>query len=273
MTGVMSPITLPGLLYPSFATPRPKDFSCPTCRSTNRTSITSIIFTPTVVKELNKALGEWNDWVFKQGVTGVFKGHRKIEGYNFLCRWDGTSWFVASALILNDIVTDQITQIYTFTKETKKEFGALILRNEKGIYLDMTQVGEDMAIMFEQTRLLEKDEEILGTCHVHPCSDTFSHWDIATAINSDFEQISMVVGAEGTLSVIVKTPETLKISGNLETTVKSWESVDKPLQDIALEYKFLLYSGKPSDLKLVSGEEGTVTLEDLVKNAKGSKSI
>jgi len=269
----LNPVTSPGMIYPTFPSPRGQDFRCPTCHSTNRTHICSVIFTPGVVKELNKALTEWNDWVFKQGVTGVFKGVKKLEGYNFSCGWCETNWFVASELILNSIIVDQINQIHEFTDKTKKEFGALILRNNRGICLDMIQIGEELAISFDLTRPLEQDEEILGTIHCHPVSDTFSHWDVITAINNPWETVSAVVGAEGTLVVMVKLPGTKGLTENLNLTVKRWEDENRSVDDIAAEYNFLVYRGKPSSMQLVSGQGMTTTLEELLRGVKGSKCI
>jgi hypothetical protein len=270
----LSPVVEPSMLYPSLANPRGQDYVCPKCNSTTRTSIISMLFSAKEISNLNKALGEWNDWVFKQGVVGDFKGKKKLEGYTLGCGWCGERWYVASELILNSIIVDQILNIHKFTDETKKEFGGMIIRNSRGICLDMIQIGEELAIIFEVTRPLDRDEEILGTVHCHPISDIPSFWDIATFLNNPWEIISSVIGAQGTLTVMIKDSETLSLPNQgLDVTVKQWQTESRPLEKLAEEFKFLLYKGNPDNLQLISGEEGTATLENLLRGIKGSKTI
>jgi hypothetical protein len=270
----MNPVTTGGMLYPSFSSPRTKDFVCPTCHSTNRSHVTSVVFNSDTVQELNRALEEWNDWVFKEGITGVLKGQRKIEGFNFRCGWCGAGWYVASDLILNNILSDQINHIYSFTKKTGKEFGALILRTSRGLILDMVQVGEETYVQFNLTRKLESDEEILGSLHVHPYSDDYSKWDLSTFCANDWEKICMLVGAEGTLWIAVKTAETLKISSEeLETKTEEWEDTKISSEEISKRMNFILYKGTTSDLTQMSGKNEKSSLEVITKKIKGSKNL
>ncbi len=242
-TEIMLPVTQPSLLYPSIYGLRPKEkhFRCPKCGSNNRTSISSVY--------LKK------------------DGEEKIYGFN--CSWCKRGWFVSSKLILNSILEDQIKQMSEFTKKTGKEFGALIIRTSRGIMLEMIQIGEDRSINMGATRKLQSDEEILGTIHCHPISDFPSDWDISDFLCSSWERISIVIGNEENLNVLIKTIDT----SQLEDREKVVEQLkDKSLDDIGKEYNFIVYRGKLDNLKssILATE---VTLEDLLKNVKGVKTI
>ncbi len=273
-TEILNPVYSPGMLYPTVPGVTGKSLVCPRCGSSNRSSVTSMLFSDKEIQGVKNALGKWNDWVFHQGVSGFNKGNKKLEGYTLKCGWDGYEWFASTDLILNGIISDQLSQIYTFTHETKKEFGAIVLRTSRGVMLDMIQIGEHLSIELEQTRKLEEDEEILGTVHSHPVTDRFSTWDLASFLSNSFEHISMLIGAESSLTIAVKTPETIKISKEeLSELVKKWEDEETPVKDIGDNYKFLVYEGKSDKLQLVCGEESPTSLERLVSGIKGSKII
>lgn len=270
----MNPVVQPGMIYPSFATPTSRDMTCPNCHSNNKTNIISILFSEKEIKGLEKGLNDWNKWAFKQGVNGLNKGNNKLEGYKFSCGWCGKSWFVSSEMILNNVMADQIERIWNFTRQTKKEFGALIIRSSRGIYLDMIQVGEELSVKFEITRELQDDEEILGSFHTHPYTDIFSKWDIATFLCNDWEKVSMLGGREKTIYLMAKTEETAKISNiHIDCEIKKWE--EKEVSDIELskKYKYLLYKGNPMELILLSGESNFSSLEDLFSGIEGSKTL
>jgi proteasome lid subunit RPN8/RPN11 len=198
----------------------------------------------------------------------------KFEGYMMGCGWDNNQWFLASDLLLNNIVEDQIRQIGSFTQETKKEFGAIVLRTSRGVMLDMHQIGEDHSIELEVTRKLESDEEVLGTVHCHPTVPVYSSWDLASFLRDSWEKVSMLVGSDEKVFVSVKTPETITISKEeFLSTIKKWELEGLTAEQIADSYHFLLYEGSSSNLKLVCGEEAPTTLEKLISRVKGTKGI
>jgi len=170
---ILSPVTTPGLLYPALygVKPRGKDYRCPKCQSTNRTKVTGITYIPK--EPFQRALDEWRKWVFQQGVVGYHKdpSTQEIEGWHFQCGWCGTEWEASAKLILNEILEEQIKRVANFTKETGKEFGALIVRTEDGLRLDMIDIGEDRSVELVPTHELQEDEELLGTWHcVFPTS-------------------------------------------------------------------------------------------------------
>ena len=232
----------PILLYPKYVEPQLLDYKCPNCNSDNRTSIANI----------------------------VYDASKTPESYGFLCGWCGKDWFTSSKLILNNIIEDQINNLYNFTKKTGKEFGSLIFQTNRGILLDMIQMGEERSIDLKFTRKLEADEKLLGSFHCHPTTDTPSFWDIGTFLNSSWEKISCVAGANSTITVMVKTGATKKldsmdIAGWREECVKRGYNLAK----LSEKYNFETYSGKATELKSLVGKSNSIiTLESLVrKNA------
>ena len=247
-TGMMNPVTQPSLLYPSLAVrekirPRLKDKICPYCWGNSHTELASIIFTSSA-----------------DGGTEVF---------HLICGDCNKQFFRSSRLIVNDILVDQLERIYQFTKVTKKEFGALIIRNEDGIVLDQIVVGEDREVEMNPTRKLKANEEILGTIHAHPVTDEPSDFDLATFCRDCWERISMVIGVNGTINCMLKTDKTTVVDD-----IQSWiqQNQDLSLQEKANHNNFLLYRGTPEKLKLESDQKvPPTTLEALFKGVKGVK--
>lgn len=245
-TEILNPVTQPSMLYPALygVRPRRKDYICRWCKSDNRSRLALIA-------------PKQDDVIF--GMT---------------CDWCDKWWFASAKLILNETMKDQLDRIANFTKKTGKEFGALILRTEKGIILDMVQIGEGRSIEFAPTRELRSDEEILGSWHAHPISNEPSFWDIGSFLRDKWEKISCVSGAEGALTVMIKTDETVPLSADeLENWEKTNREADTPIEKIAEQYKFLLYQGTLDALKLVGGEEKTTTLENLMNGVRGTKDL
>jgi hypothetical protein len=214
--------------------------------------------------------------VFQQGVTGRLKdpSTQKIEGFHFQCGWCGTEW-VAARLVLNQILEEQIKRVANFTKETGKEFGALIIRTEDGLRLDMIDIGEDLSVELAPTHELGEDEELLGTWHSHPLTDRPSFWDVGSFLRDYWEKISCVSGANGNLTVMVRLPETVVLDPK---ELKSWEKMhreaDTPLKELGRKYKFLVYQGSPGNLKSLAGNsETTTTLESLMEGVRGRKDV
>ena len=236
-TNILSPVTTPGLLYPGFGKLKPgkKHYKCPRCYGTN-------------YSQLSRQIIRKEDIVF-----------------GFKCYYCKHDWFVSSKLLLNEIFEDQIERMARFTKKTGKEFAALIIKCKDGIKLDMIEVGEDSSVTFKQTRQLKKDEQIVGTIHNHPYTNEPSKYDIATFLRDDWEKISIVNGAKGTITVMVKTEETVKVEN-----VKEWlvENKDNALKKIGKEHNFLIFRGKLNNLKLVVGKADNpfTSLEKLLKN-------
>ena len=231
----MNPVTTPSLLYPQFGSkPHKKYYQCPKCQGNMRTRLAVQI----VRKE---------DMVF-----------------GFKCEDCGKNWFISSKLILNDILEEQILRIANFTKQTGKEFGAFIIKTPNGIRLDMIEIGEDLSVTFQQTHELNKGEKIIGTVHYHPVTDSPSDWDIGSFLHDDFERISVVGGAKGTITVMVKTLDTIKIDD-----VRKWieENQLLSLKDKGKMFKFLVFKGKTNNLQLVTGiTDATIqSLEGLLR--------
>lgn len=248
-TEILLPVTQSGLMYPIFPKirrPRKKDYICPRCYSTNRSRLITIADGP----------------------------YGRI--FSFKCDWDNQSWFTSSKLIVNEVFQDQIQRFSEMTQKSGKEVGGLLMRTKDGIVvMDMEQMGEERMVQMSPTRKLQKGEEILGTWHAHPITDTPSFWDIGTFLHDDWERISCVSGAEGTLTVMVKTDATEGLSEEVE--VGKWaeehRGAETPLEELGKKHGFLVYKGPPDKLKLVSGKEGSTTLEKLVKGVRGVKRV
>lgn len=237
-TEIMNPITTPSMLYPQFGFLRPqgKHYKCPRCMGNVRTRLQVEIV------------------------------RKKEVVFGFACDDCKKRWYVSSKLILNEVLEEQLQKIYKFTKTTKKEFGALLVKTPEGIRMDMMDVGEDMSVTFRKTKEYRKDEKVIGSVHAHPISDEFSDWDVATFLRDDWEKISMVVGAEGTINVIVKTQDTVLLK---EEEFGKWIEVNKntALTEKARTYQFLFFKGKVNNLKLIEGvsNQPLTSLERLLR--------
>ncbi len=103
---------------------------------------------------------------------------------------------------------------------------------------------------------------VLENCH--PISNEPSDWDIGSFLHDDFEKISIVSGAKGTITVMVKTDETIVIED-----IKKWveENQLSDLKDKGNLFKFLVFRGKHNNLQLVTGITSTpfTSLEGLLK--------
>ena len=128
----------------------------------------------------------------------------------------------------------------------------------------MVDIGEDLSVSFKQTHELAPGEKIIGTWHAHPKTDTFSDYDIASFLHDDFERISIVSGAKGTINVLVKTPDTVQIED-----VRKWieENQLLNLKDKGKMFKFLVFKGKTNNLQLVTGitDNPLQSLESLLR--------
>ena len=223
-TQVMNPVTTPSLLYPQLGTgklrPRKKFYQCPRCGGDNATRLQVDIV------------------------------RKSEEVFGFMCDFCQKRWYVSSKLILNEVLEEHFQKIHKFTMTTGKEFGALLVKTPDGIRMDMLEIGEDLSVTFKKTKEYRPEEKVVGSCHSHPVTDEFSDWDLGTFLKSDWEQISVVVGSEGTVNVAVKTKETIKI-----LDVEQWVKDNKSLTLIekANKYRFLLFRGKVNNLKLCAG--------------------
>jgi len=193
-------------------------------------------------------------------------------------RYD-SGWYHASKiperLALKDIIEDQGRRLFEMVKEMNNEFGALIIRYGKEVELAFFQVGKAHEIDLAPTRPLREDEWILGTIHGHPTRDYPSTTDVYTFLRF-WEGIGIVLGAEGTIYLMIKTNKTIKPTISLEEFDKKYKTgLNTP--DIAKDYNFLLYLGKINEelLKLKVGDSQIKesSLQDLLKDMKGMKSV
>lgn len=237
---ILNPVVTPGLIYPSYGK-RPgrkgkgmRYYRCPQCGGDSWSRL-------------------WKEIV------------RKEESiYGFHCEYCGRNWFISSKLILNHVIEDQILRIANFTKKTGREFGALIIKNSDEVRLEMVEIGEKHEVSFNQTRELKKGESIVGTWHCHPNSDLPSNWDIASFLRDDWEKISIVSGAKGTITVMVATSEMVKVE-NVKTWIEKNGSLT--LKKKGEKFKFLIFRGKSNNLQLIAGvyDNPSVTLEKLLR--------
>ena len=226
------------IIYPSLSldktAPKDKNFVCPRCNGNLRSRIQA--------KIVRK-----NEIVF-----------------GFSCADCNNRWYLSSKLILNDVFEEQVQKIHRFTHVTDKEFGALLVKTPEGIRLDMIDVGEHLSVVFKKTKEYREDEKVIGTIHCHPITDIPSDWDIATFLRDDWEKISIVVGVDGTINVMVKTNDTLVID-NVEKWVE--DNKDVPFNEKANKYQFLIFRGKVNNLKLTGGvsHQPIASLESLFR--------
>lgn len=223
-TSMLSPVTTSSLLYPSFGNlkPRQKHYVCPRCAGNLRS-------------RLQVEIVRKNETVF-----------------GFACDDCGKRWYFSSKLLLNEVLEEHIQKIHKFCDITKKEFGAFLVKTPEGIRMDMLEIGEDLSVTFKKTKEYRENEQIVGSAHAHPISDEFSDWDIATFLSDDWEKISIVVGAEGTINVMIKTNNTIKVPGK-KTGEWVEENKDLNLIEKANKFQFLLFKGKVNNLKLFAG--------------------
>ena len=232
-TQSLAPNTEKSMLYPKLSIdktrPSGKHYQCPRCQGNLRSRIQAQII-------------------------------RKSEiVFGFSCADCGNRWYLSSKLILNEVLEEQCQKIHKFTMTTKKEFGGLLVKTPEGIRIDMIDIGEDLSVTFKKTKEYRADEKIVGTIHAHPITDIPSDWDIATFLRDDFEKISVVVGSEGTVNVMVKTKDTVKIA---QDGVQKWvqDNQNVSFTEKANAYRFLLFRGKVNNLKLCGGASNmTVT--------------
>ena len=238
-TEILNPVTSPSMMYPQLGfgkiKPRKKDYKCIRCNGDSYSRLKAQIYKP-------------NDIIFA-----------------FECSNCGNSWLISSKMILNDVFEEQIQRISNFTKQTKKEFGAFIIKTRDGIRLDMIEIGADLEVSFKQSHELKPDEVIVGTWHAHPITDEPSDFDIGTFLRDDFEKICIVSGAKGTINLLAKTPETIKI-----TDVRKWVSENEKLnlKEKGIMYGFLVFRGKVNNLQEITGgsKNPFVSLEGIIKN-------
>lgn len=237
---ILSPVVTPGLIYPSYGH-RPsrggsgrRYYRCPRCGGNNWTRL-------------------WKEIVKKEESV-----------YGFHCEYCGRNWFISSKLVLNHVIEDQILRISNFTKETGREFGALIIKNPDEVRLEMVEIGEEHEVSFNQTRELKKGESVVGSWHAHPTTNEPSNYDVATFLRDEWEKISIVSGAKGTITVMVTAKETVKVED-----VKVWieKNASSSLKKKGEEFKFLIFRGKSNNLQLIAGvyDSPSVTLEKLLR--------
>ncbi len=226
-TEILSPVMKPSLLYPALGIggglkPTKKHYICPRCSGDS-------------YSRLQVQIVRKSEMVF-----------------GFKCDFCSARWYFSSKLLLNEVLEEHIQKIHKFCDVTKKEFGAFLVKTPEGIRMDMLEIGEDLSVTFKKTKEYRENEKIVGSVHAHPVSDSFSDFDISTFLSDSWEKISIVAGAEGTINVVVKTPNTIKISGE---EVGEWVEQNKSLTLIqkAEKFQFLLFKGKVNNLKLLAG--------------------
>jgi len=191
-----------------------------------------------------------------------------------------TGWYKADInapeqLKINDIFEDQGRRLFEMVQEMDNEFGALIVREGKEIQLAFFQVGKEHEISLAPTRPLKEDEFILGSIHGHPTRDYPSTTDIFTFLIG-WEIVSVILGARGTIYLMLKTTDTKKPTESLEEFGRQYETGEK-VRDIATDYNFILYLGKMNSqtLKLEVGDSQMKesSIDELLKEVKGLKTI
>ncbi len=223
----LSPVFKPSLLYPALGIrgklrPQFKYYKCPRCSGNNYT-------------RLQVEIVRKKDMVF-----------------GFMCDFCSKRWYADSSLILNDVFEEQIQKIHKFTSITDKEFGALLVKTPEGIRLDMLDIGEHLSVQFRRTKEYRKDESVIGSVHCHPISSIPSDFDIATFLRDNWEKISIVVGADSSINVMVKTNNTIELSNiNLSDWVE--ENKDLSIEQKTEKFQFLLFKGRVNNLKLLAG--------------------
>jgi hypothetical protein len=175
---------------------------------------------------------------------------------------------------LNEYLTEQINRVKKMGDVTDKEFGALLVRDSKRIKLDFIMVGEDRAIELDPKRKLDPDEFILGTIHLHPITNRPSVHDMGSFLKSPWEQVMMLIGSEGTIWLLRKTPETIVPKEDLNSWKQMVGEQDYNMVQLAEAYHFEVFNGSPEKLKsLYPTGRGESNVDDLLKDIRGIKDV
>ena len=238
-TNVLSPVTTPGLIYPVLGIPR-KRKKCKHCYGSN--------IRVTRTKYYEKYIAE--DLVCEA------------------CGWQGSDIEeIPQRVELSEKLIKQISGLYKKTENKDIEYGALILRKDEKIYLGFEQQGKAHEIVLKEPDKLDKGEELLGTVHTHPLTDTPSPWDIATFLVNGFEKSSIIVGSSGNINLIIKNKDTKKLETD---NLRKWANSNSNISsyELAEKYKFLYYEGPYNGLVLKVGKSDIIeeNLDEVLKN-------
>jgi hypothetical protein len=175
---------------------------------------------------------------------------------------------------LNDYLSEQINRVKKMGDVTDKEFGALLVRDSKRIKLDFIVVGEDRSIELDPKRKLDPDEYILGTIHLHPITNRPSVHDMGSFLKSPWEQVMMLIGSEGTIWLLRKTPETIVPNEDLTTWKQMVGEQDYNMEQLAEVYHFEVFNGSQEKLKSVYPTgRGEATVDQLLQDIRGIKDV
>ena len=167
--------------------------------------------------------------------------------------------------------------MHAYTSKEKQEVAGFLVRAlHGGVGIVSPILGAAHSVELKPHEILHKGEQYLGSSHAHPNSNDFSIWDVGTFLADPTERISMVIGADGSNSLLIKTDKTQPLGiTELEDFKKAYEQDEIP--DLATQRGFLFYKGKGSDLELLNKDarpkNGTVKMDEFVKDVKGLDQI
>ena len=192
-------------------------------------------------------------------------------------------------LRLNKRLGNNCVLLHEYTVKEKQETAGFLIRAlHGGIGVVNLLLGKSKSVDLEPEERLHEGEAYLGTIHAHPQTDNFSVHDVATFLADPDEKISICIGADGSLNILIKCDETEEISIDGIKQLKEAYEQDE-ISDISSAYKFLYYKGKGDRVNLVyRGAWGEVSpdpqtvgtrksagadLDEYVRDIKGVSSL
>ena len=178
-------------------------------------------------------------------------------------------------LRLNKRLVNNCVLLHEYTiKEKQETAGFLIRALHGGIGVVNLLLGKGKSVDLEPEEALHEGETYVGTIHAHPSTNTFSVHDVATFLADPDEKISMNIGADGSLNILIKCDETEEISIDAIKQLKEAYEQDE-ISVIANTYKFLYYKGKGDKVNLVTPNvrRGGAYLDEYVRDIKGASSL
>jgi proteasome lid subunit RPN8/RPN11 len=159
------------------------------------------------------------------------------------------------------LYNDLMMMIEYSTSNDNEAGGFLIMAKHGEIGVVGEQLGKDREIVLEPNEQLHEGEKLLGTVHMHPVTPTASTGDVTGYMNDTDELVMVVVGADKSINVMIKTPVTAEGDYGEEIS-DNFEQEDMGM--LAEGLGFIWYRGEESDrttLNLVTSNANGLELD------------
>ena len=179
-------------------------------------------------------------------------------------------------LTLNERLRNDLAFMSEYTRREKQEVAGFLIRAlHGGLGVVSPVLGKGLEVELDSHEYLHKGEIYLGSFHCHTYTNFPSPHDMATFLADPTERVSMVSGADGSLTLALKTDETQEIGLTEIPRIKDAYEQDE-LPQLAEQYRFLYYHGKGERLTLTNkvkdrGEEAA--LDDVIRTIRGEEQL